>query len=247
MDEDERLLSDEEEIDVSENEAEELEEVEAEEVESNDVDGNEVDETVPLKTYLDLKNKYKMTRKEYNELKDKSLNEELKSYKDEVRNKYIKGGYNEDLADMISEDFAKLHASLNKGKNDIEESILEDIDELKTDPLFSDVDNYRHEIINKIKETKKKGYELDVEDAYLIVSRQGKTKLKEKRLNDKQRSVLERKNKGTVRTNVATSGSSSNKSKYKLDEHDIIALKGLQKNQPDANWTVEKYYKTMKE
>jgi hypothetical protein len=245
-DEDERDLSEDEEIVAPENEENVDEEIDETDETEND-EQEEKEETVPLKTYLELKNKYKLTRKEYVDLKDKALDDDLKAYKEEVRNKYVKGGYNEDLADMISEDFAKLKSSLNNSKSNLEDSILEEIEELKKDKLFADADDYRNEIINKIKETKRKGYDLDVEDAYIIVSRQGKNRFKEKKVNDTQRSIIERKNKGTVKANVATSGSSSTKSKYILDEHDKLALKQLQNMQPDAKWTIEKYYKTMKE
>lgn len=247
MNEEEKALSDdEEEIVVPENE-----EIIDEEIDESDVTGendeDEKEETVPLKTFLELKNKYKLTKKEYIDLKDRSLDEDLKAYRDKIKSKYVKKGYDEEFADLISEDLAEMRTSLSNKKNNYDEIILDEIEELKKDPLFSDADEYRHEIINKIKETKKKGYDLDIEDAYLIVSRQGRNRLKEQKVNDTQREVLKRKNKGTGKTNVATSGSSSTAPKYVLDEHDKIALKQLQKMQPDAKWTIEKYYKTMKE
>lgn len=247
MNEEEKTLSDdEEEIVAPENEEINDEEID-ETDETDEADEEDKEETVPLKTYLELKNKYKITKKEYVDLKDKSLDEDLKAYRDKIKSKYVKKGYDEELADLISEDFAEIKTSLNNNKSNYEDVILDEIEELKKDPLFSDADDYRNEIINKINETKKKGYDLDVEDAYILVSRQGRNRYKEKKVNDTQREVIKRKNKGTGKTNVATSGSSSTAPKYVLDEHDKIALKQLQKMQPDAKWTQEKYFKTMKE
>ena len=42
---------------------------------------------------------------------------------------------------------------------------------------------------------------------------------------------------------VSTSSASSPKNPYPLDEADTKALEGLQKMQPDRNWTAEKFYK----
>jgi hypothetical protein len=246
MNEEEKNTSeDEEEFDKVEDEGQETELDEEQETETDDTD--QQDETVPLSTYLDIKNKYKMTKKEYQSLKDKTMDSDLKEYKETTKNKYLKLGYNEDLAEQLAEDLAENRSLVTKRKDSMEESIIEDIQELKSDPIYSDIDYFKDEIIQKIKETKKKGYDLDIEDAYFIVSKQGKTKAREQRQNDTQREVLNKKKKGAVSTNVATSGSEASKNKYKLDEDDKKALATLQRMQPDSKWTPEKYFKMMKE
>jgi len=201
------------------------------------------DQSVPLSTYLELKNKYKSTKKEYAELKDKTIDKDLLEYKENIKNKYVKEGYNEDLAEMLANDLSEMRASIQQ-RDSKYAYIEEDIEDLSSDPIFRDIGDYKESIIEKIKETKKKGYDLTVEDAYIIVSRGNtRTKLKDRKINDTQREILNRKNKGTTTMNVATSSSNSSTPKYKLDQDDRKALIELQKMQPDAKWTPEKYYK----
>jgi hypothetical protein len=212
----------------------------------DDTDKTEQDdqESVPLSTYLELKSKYKSTKKEYQDLKDKTIDKDILEYKESIKSGYMKDGYNEDLADRMANDLAELKTSiLQQQKTNSSSYIDEEIEELSSDPLFRDIGEYRELIAEKIKDTKKKGYDLAVEDAYVLVSKGFKSKLKDQRVNDTQRDVLNRKNKGTVKTNVATSNSTSTSPKYKLDADDKKALLELQKMQPNSKWTVEKYYK----
>ena len=205
-------------------------------------------DTIPTATFLDLKRKYKAIKKERDFLRVKSLDNESIAFIEEKKQKYLKMGYNEDIATELANDLAEVRGLVAKNsKNDITNSIIEDIEDLSSDPYYRDAKEYENEIIQKVSEAKRKGYDLDVEDAFLMVSKHKKrTKYKEQKVNDEQVEIIERKqNRSTTSSNVATSSSSNIKPKFNLDAHDKKALAELQKVQPDAKWTPEKYYNVM--
>lgn len=232
-------------------EQETTEEVESqeEELESQEEDSAQ-SESVPMAAFLELKKKYKNVRNERDTLRHKNLDTESQAFIDEKKQKYLSMGYNEELAEELAKDLAEVRglATKSKAKNDIEIAILEDIADMSKDPLYEGIEEYEDAILKKVTEARRKGFDLEIEDAYFMVSKyQKRTKAKEKRVNDSQREVIERKQvNGTSTTNVPTSGGSAPKVKYNLDAHDKKALAGLQKAQPDAKWTAEKYYNMMK-
>lgn len=239
MDNEEKNTLEEEELESNELESEEIESTE------NDEEIQGEDQTVPLSAYLELKNKYKDNKKKLVEYEDKYISSDLKEYRENIKAKYLKGGYNEELADMLAEDLTKIKEDLYKKGKDNYELIDDDIEDLQTDPIFADIADYRTDIINKITEMKKKGIDINTEDAYVLV-RGTKSRLKDYKTNKTQANVLNRKNRGNVTSNVQTASSSGGSVKYDLDKDDRLALADLQKMQPDAGWTAKKYYEMMK-
>ncbi|MGL6284093.1 MAG: hypothetical protein ACRC2J_16945, partial [Microcoleaceae cyanobacterium] len=79
-------------------------------------------------------------------------------------------------------------------------------------------------------------------DAYVLV-RNVRTRFKEVKSNKDQRNKLRDKDSAKTGVNLPTANSSPVAPKFKLDADDLKALKGLQKMQPDKNWTPEKYFK----
>lgn len=246
MNENEATIDNEEEIDNTE-----VEETEVD-LDEGSEDGSENQESdsqsVPLNVYLDMKTKYKETRKKLQSLEDINTDSEILNYKNSLKEEYNKLVDNEELAEKIANDIANLKMSFKNDRPNKFSWVDDEIRDLKTDPIFSDIEDYREEIIEKVKETKKKGFDLDVEDAYLLVSRTDKRgKLRDKKTNNTQREVIKNKSTTGKGSNVTTSQGGTPKPKYVLDEDDKKALKELQRYQPDAKWTVEKYYKSMKE
>lgn len=205
-------------------------------------------DVVPLKTHLETKKQMKDLKRELAKLKETQYTNESLAYRDKVEKKYIEAGYEESLAKMIAEDLANVRdLATTKKQSYIEDSIDEDIQDLAgTDEYYSDAIDYANSIKAKIEDFKKKGVELDVADAYALVVN---PRQKARRNNDldSQREILNNKKSGvTGGTNVPTASSSKPTTQYKLDADDKKALANLQRMQPGANWTPEKYYKLMK-
>jgi hypothetical protein len=212
-------------------------------------ESGESEETVPLSTFLELKNKYKKIKKQHGELVDKSLEGELVTFKDKKILEYTQLGYTEEQAERFVSDLLELKKQVhNTQVSRFEQDIIEDIDELKKDTVFKGIEDYTEAIIEKIKETKKKGYKLDVEDAYILVSKENrKVKLKDAEINNTQAEIIRNKKlPAKNNSNVSNSQSGGKPVNYGLDEHDRKALTELQKMQPDANWTPKKYYEMIK-
>jgi hypothetical protein len=245
MDDDEKKIDEGKELDTDES----LEDVNTESSEGEESQEDAQSDSIPIATFLELKKKYKEIRHERDSLRVKSLDEESKTFIESKKQKYLKMGYNEELATELANDLAEVRglASNKTQKNNIETAISEDIADLSIDPLYKDIKEYEDEIIQKVSDAKRKGYDLEVEDAYLMVSKhKKKTKHKEQQLNDEQIEIIQRKQDRTTTTsNVATSSSANTKSKFNLDAYDKKALSELQKAQPNAKWTAEKYYNMM--
>jgi hypothetical protein len=244
MDKEEKdeILEDDELLDGEETSSEDEELIDEEETSSED------EEKVPLKTFLELKAKYKSMKKNHAELLDKTLDNDSKSFIASKKQKYIDLGYDEALAEELAKDLAELKAEAKtSNRSHFEESIIEDINDLENDPVFSGIKLYTDEIIEKIKTTKRKtGEVLDTDLAYLLVSKKkARSSLRDERINNTQADVIAKKKAGVSgKTKVATSSSTTTKEQFKLDKDDLAALKMLQQFQPDANWTKEKYWKS---
>lgn len=245
MDEEEKdeILEDEELLDGEETASEDEELLDDEETSSEDDE-----KKVPLKTFLELKSKYKSMKKNHAELLDKTLDSDSKSFIAVKKQKYVDLGYDEALAEELAKDLAELKAEAKtSNRSHFEESIIEDIEDLENDPVFSDIGSYKAEIIEKIMTTKRKtGEVLDTDLAYLLVSKKkARSSLRDERINNTQADVISKKKAGVSgKTKVATSSSTTAKEQFKLDKDDMAALKMLQQFQPDAKWTKEKYWKS---
>ena len=86
--------------------------------------------------------------------------------------------------------------------------------------------------------------DLTAEEAYNVL--RGKQRQRELKEDGEQKDLAKRRSQGTRQKSPGPAASLNPKNPYPLDDVDKKALKSLQKAQPSANWTVEKYYKMMK-
>lgn len=228
------------------------ESIDTTEIEDNQGDDQETDdgdvETVPLKTFLDLKNKFKDSRKELADLRAKQYDIDSRDFISKKAKEYTDLGYDEALAIKLAEDLNSIRSEYKNNIGDEQSiEILDEIKDLKYE--HKDIELYKDDIIRKIKNIRKKGLDLDVEDAYYIVSKDSRrvpksVSDKDKLINKQQADILKNPKQGS---NITTgNGSSTLKSNFKLDASDLKALKQLQAMQPNNNWTPEKYHKIMK-
>lgn len=209
-----------------------------------DVPPEKKDDTVPLKTFLELKKENKELKRLQAEREDAKLDEVILNKKNELRQKWVDRGYTEEIAEAMSEDLSEIYSNISSiGKTKAEVLIESEIEELATESDFSDALNYKESIVATLKKGKKAGLDMSVEDAYFMVA--GRTKYRE--LKNKA-TVIGRagSQNNSSGDNLPTSGSSKNENMYNLDADDLKALKGLQQMQPGSGWTAKKYFETMK-
>lgn len=244
MDDENKLLEDQENLEPNEEQVNQEPEDNGSEETTPDM--------VPLKTLLDVKRQLKETKYKLADYESKQHSQENIAYRDSIKKKYLDNGYEENLANLIADDLASLREISANRKIENEYDILDDeISYLaKTDEFYADAVDYQDDIKGKIKEFKKKGVDLSIEDAYVLTVNH-KRKNRENRENREtstQREILKNKNSGaTGGTNVPTAGGTGIKQQYNLDSDDKKALAKLQRLQPGAKWTAEKYYKMVKE
>jgi len=200
------------------------------------------EDKVPLATLLDEKRKRKELERQLREYKEKEVDTDAKLTKTQLRQKYIDKGFDEDVAESLADEFTSLRMEVRKAQFKELEPIDEDLKELTRDSFYSDALTYKKEIQSVITDFKKKGIDLDLEEAYLKV--RGKARLKEYKTEIEQKALLDRRNADDKKLPASTS--KPVKDPYPLDETDKAALAGLQKAQPNSAWNAEKFYKLMK-
>ncbi len=207
-------------------------------------DVQEQSDTVPLATYLDMKNKFKDAKTRLAEIEDSKRSEDTIATRNRIKNKWIDKGFDEDTANAISEEIAGVYEELGKAKQSKADILItEEIDELSSDSFYSDIKQYEGQIKSKIKQFKKVGEKISVEDAYLMVAGV-RTKLKESQLRNEVVGGIENANK--AQSNVPTAVGSKPQNVYNLDSDDRAALAQLKVMQPTANWDEKKYYEMVK-
>jgi hypothetical protein len=213
------------------------------ETQETEVQETETPETVPLATFLEVKNNLRSLKAKMADIEDSKYSDELRSQKERVYNKWIDNGFDEDTAKAISEEIAGVYEELGKAKKTQGDLFIsEQIDELSTDDFYSDIKKYEGQIKSKIKQFKKAGEQISVEDAYVLIAGP-KTKMREDRIRNE--AIKSTSSQGTGNTNVATASGSKMQNSYKLDANDKKALAELKKMQPSFNWDEKKYYESM--
>jgi len=203
----------------------------------------ETTETVPLATFLELKNNFKDLKTKMADIEDSKYSDEIKFQKERVYKKWIDNGFNEETAEAISSEIAGVYEELSKAKKTQSDLLIsEQIDELSTDSFYSDIKNYESQIKSKIKQFKKAGEKISVEDAYLFIAGP-KTKIREDRI--KNEAIKSTASSGQSSANVATASGARMQNSYKLDAYDKKALSELKKMQPSFGWDEKKYYESM--
>lgn len=201
------------------------------------------EETVPLSVFLKTKNELKEFKKKATDLENANLDSEIAKKKAELHQKAIGKGFTPEFAEFFTEQMTEIRQELKSLKAPKETLYDDDIEDLAKDELTGDAKEYKTEIIAKIKEFKDKGIEIDAETAYFKV-RNPKQRLKELVLDREQKMQLKR-SEGEEKE-VPPSTPTQPKTQYPLDETDKKALANLQKIQPEAGWTNEKFFKLMK-
>jgi len=243
------------------NDVENNEDVDSEELDmmDNEDDSNEDDDpnedesdegkqNVPLKTYLQEKKRRRELSRELEELKASKYESDTREYKKSVYDRITKANYDDGLAEIIADELAGLANSVKVNKDD--KFILdleEEIEDLAAeDDFFSDISDYKDQIIKKALSYKKAGIkDFDISAIYFGV--RGRKRIKE--FNTKNEVKNRIRNKDDVKPSsesVKNAGSKPIKSKHKLTGEDQKILKELQIAQPDAGWTPEKYLKNKK-
>jgi len=200
-------------------------------------------ETVPLATFLEMKNNLKDAKSRLADIEDSKFDEELKAKKDRVRNTWIDKGFDEMTADAISNEIAGIYEELGKAKQTKGEILVsEQIDELSSDNFYSDIKKYESQIKAKVKQFAKAGEKISIEDAYLIIAGP-QTKMREAKIQNE--AINSVSNDGTATANVPTATGSKPQNVYNLDVNDRKALAKLKEFQPSFNWDEKKYFESI--
>jgi hypothetical protein len=219
----------------------EVEEVEEEQAQEDVEDSEESAETkedrVPLNKFLDEKRRRKDLERRLREHEEKNQTYENRERVDKIRDLVKEKGYDDGIADLMSDMFNEITKSLPKVDR-VEQEILEDIQDYADEN--PEVLKHKKEIVEKIKKYRKADPDFSVEDALSLI-KPSKIRYNELKTDIEQKNAIARRN--VENRKVATSTSASHKDKYPLDESDKKALEGLQKAQPNSGWTAEKLWK----
>lgn len=224
-----------EEVKVEEVEAAEVVEKPQEEAQEGVL--NRDKETVGLRDHIELRKQYQDEHKRRLELEQRIAATEAEQEKaGEARHLIDDLGYTEEAA--------KREAGRRFREKDRMDQIekrlgLAEIRDLaKLGGVYAAAEQYTDEIWEHMKQ-----YNIDAKRAFLLacdpetITRT----LKETQTEHEQRNLLQRGE--TEGKKVETSSATPIRPAYKLDADDRKALKGLQLNQPESHWTVEKYVK----
>jgi hypothetical protein len=186
-------------------------------------------DTVPLAKYVAERKK----RQEYEKI---LAQQEAEREKAKLVEELVNRGWPEYEAELQAAE--KIRQS--REAKEIKDRLLDfEIKELaRNDPFFADAVAYAAAIKEKMQQ-----WDCDAETAYMAI--RGKARTKEMQLQKEQLALAQRRSSPAKK--VENAAPEKPRSPYKLDEADKKALAELRKAQPEANWTIEKYWKMMKE
>ena len=193
-------------------------------------------ENVPLGKFLEEKKRRRELEKQVREFQDKNSSQESLDKLEKIKNLAKSKGYDDDFADLMAEVSKEMLSSVTKVDRE-EREILEDIQDLSEE--YPEAVKYKKEIVEKIKKYRKVDPDFGVEDALNLI-KPSKIRTNELKTDIEQKQAIARRNVESKK--VANSTSSAPNNPYPLDEADKKALEGLQKAQPNSNWTVKKYW-----
>jgi type I site-specific restriction-modification system R (restriction) subunit len=234
---------------VDEHEDEELEdeelldeELEDEETPPDEENEDEDTKQVPLSVLLKEKAKRKELEKKLKEAELVEEQREAEKEKDKIKTKLIAKGYSEEEAEEEAEERYSSRETVRKIKKDLEErEFRAELKELsQSDVFFKDAPLFEAEIKSKMKAVKG----LSMEEAYMLV--RGSSRRKEFKTEVEQRAAAARRTALQKGGTASGGGGMSTGGKYNLTSEDRKILATLQKAQPDAKWTPEKFNKVMK-
>lgn len=188
-------------------------------------------DSVPISVYLSEKERRKKAEQQLNLLYETSERESIKK-------QWLSDGYDEKFAEAM----ALIQSDLALQKRKSKSEILDDeiLSLAKSDPFFEDAEAYKSDIAALMES---KG--VSAENAYMIL--RGRARTREIREDVEQLRLANKRVEPVAPTEPVTISSGAPQNPYPLDANDHKALEALQKSQPWAQWTAEKYYKTMKE
>ncbi len=147
----------------------------------------------------------------------------------------VEKGYSEEDAWKIAEDKADAEREREESRSLRMDT---EIERLVSDPFFADAETYADELKEAMRENKK----ISVRQAYMMV--RGEARTREFQQEQEQKNLNNRRKAEGKK--IVSSSPSSVTSPYKLDEDDKKALARLRRADPEAKWTVQKYYEIMK-
>lgn len=189
----------------------------------------EKEDKIPLAKYMEEKKKRQAYEKRLSSIEEEQEKTRLKE-------SFLDRGYFQDEAERLADERIKSKAELDQIKDKQIDYEISDLS--KTDSFYSDALSWKDEIKQKMKKLN-----IPAEEAYMLL--RGKTRVHEIKTQSEQLNLAKRREAEGKRVENAEPGPA--KDKYKLDETDRKALNQLQKAQPDAGWTAEKYWKMMKQ
>jgi len=205
---------------------------------------SESNTSVPLAVVLREKAKRKELERKLKEYEEKEHEKIVVAEKETIKEKYVKAGYSEALADVLAEERVQTNAEIKRLKEDLTtREFKSELKEIAKDKFFSDIEEFAVEIKQKMKEVKG----LSAEEAYILVNRKSATKrkMKEIQTDDEQLAAIERR-KTLINQPTSRGNAGNNVASKSLDKDDLKALKVLQQMQPDAKWSAKKYLETIK-
>jgi hypothetical protein len=191
--------------------------------------------------YRDEKQKRKELERRLRDLEDKSNSFEDKERVDKIRGLVKERGYDDDVANLMGDLFNEITKTIPKVDR-VEQEILDDIEDYAEEN--PEVLKFKKEIVEKVKRYRKVDPDFGVEHALNLI-KPVKLRYGEIKTDIEQKQAIARKSVENKKVAVSSS-SESPKNPYPLDEADKKALEGLQRAQPDKNWTAEKYFTRMK-
>jgi hypothetical protein len=196
--------------------------------------------TVPEATFLAEKKKRKELERKLREIDESKLDGQILARKDAKKQELIGKGFDEtvaeEMANMLVEALAEVHSDRKRKSQD--DIFLDELNDLASEEYYSDIKGFAPEI--KAKMDKVKG--LTIEEAYLLV--RGPSRNREVKTAVEQKQALERRKASDKAT--PNSQPQGKEKQYKLTPAELKTVADLQKMQPEANWTKEKYYKLTK-
>ena len=189
-------------------------------------------ETVPLAALMETKRLLQQEKQKRLEIERERTLERGERAKADIAKKLVDMGFSEEAAKGEADTRYRQEQRIDQLADRQLDYDIRDL--AKGDSFYADAATYGDEIRGKMKE-----YGVSAEQAYLLV--RGPARLKETQTETEQR-ILHKRGE-TEEKKVETSSATPVTSAHKLTETDRMALKGLQEHQPDAKWTVEKYWK----
>ena len=205
------------------------------EQETTEEEQESTEETKPQKSDSVPLSKYMQEKKRRQELEKQLAADRAEREKLRLKEEFVQRGWPEQEAEYQAAEKVRQQENERKLQDKLTDIEIKDL--AKSDSFYADAETFKDDLKEKMRELN-----CDAETAYMLI--RGKARTKEMQIEREATAQARRKSASAKKTESAAP--SSPKNPYPLDDHDKKALAELQKVQPDAGWTVEKYHKLMK-